>query len=643
MKRFTSSLTNISSFGNERFLIPSYQRPYVWSDQQINKLLTDIWSAFDRNDEKYYLGTIVTALDGEAEELIDGQQRFTTLWLIALAFYKLDIPGELGLFLTVGDQVRLRFAIRSEVQEYLQNLLISGADSRAFDLPDTLLSEYPYLKGIAYAAKLIYRAIPQLRHADGRLPDTDGLGGFAGYIAQNVLFVKNTAPPKADLKKLFTTLNNSGIQLEQADILKSRLLDQLSANKLLYSRLWEACAYMENYFERNVQNSFSRTAKDLRQDQLSRFNSASFDEPSDGPDHMPEAISLSNILSGPVPAGNAKVLNNPDGREVVCESIIDFPQLLLHTLRLYLQREQQADFDQPFQAGHLLEIFEPLCAAGETAVIKFLECLWEIRFVFDLYVIKWVEKDGERILGLRGLNGELQRDPVSDRTTTVMLQSMLYFTGNYNTQMWLTAWLYELLAGRSDIRQLEQIDNGLSLTAVPDKRATWEWITTGQISPDQHYRNYLQERNGTRFRHYWFYKLEYILWKNWNNRQDSRFVNYRITSKNSVEHIFPQQEEFGGALLDEIGKPFGDSFANLTLLSVGQNSSYGNQATGKKRIDFEKKNTYDSLKLARFFQVCGDTPDYAKAVKHYDEMLGALDQHYAKPLEPAVLVAILNS
>jgi len=78
------------------FLIPDYQRPYAWNEEQCQTLWDDIflfsfpdnnYEAFDENEE-YFLGSIVTYKnDNGKSEVIDGQQRLTTLMLILRAFY----------------------------------------------------------------------------------------------------------------------------------------------------------------------------------------------------------------------------------------------------------------------------------------------------------------------------------------------------------------------------------------------------------------------------------------------------------------------------------------------------------------------------------------------------------------------------
>ena len=78
------------------FLIPDYQRPYAWQEKECQKLWDDIFeftipendaTKFDTNDE-YFLGPIVTFMNKDKKlEVIDGQQRLTTILLLLRAFY----------------------------------------------------------------------------------------------------------------------------------------------------------------------------------------------------------------------------------------------------------------------------------------------------------------------------------------------------------------------------------------------------------------------------------------------------------------------------------------------------------------------------------------------------------------------------
>ncbi|MEN8401097.1 DUF262 domain-containing protein, partial [Acinetobacter towneri] len=79
------------------FLIPDYQRPYAWSEEQCQTLWDDIFSFafpennadnFDDRKDEYFLGSIVTYKnENDQSEIIDGQQRLTTLLLLLRAFF----------------------------------------------------------------------------------------------------------------------------------------------------------------------------------------------------------------------------------------------------------------------------------------------------------------------------------------------------------------------------------------------------------------------------------------------------------------------------------------------------------------------------------------------------------------------------
>src|SRR5690606_38738740 len=85
---------------------------------------------------------------------------------------------------------------------------------------------------------------------------TFDLGAFSDYIYNRVTWVNNIVPATMDLNRLFSSMNTAGIQLEPVDLLKARLLQKIRSGKRLYSRIWEACEHLENYFERNLRQLF---------------------------------------------------------------------------------------------------------------------------------------------------------------------------------------------------------------------------------------------------------------------------------------------------------------------------------------------------------------------------------------------------
>ena len=68
---------------NATYHIPSYQRGYRWGENEVERLLEDVWEAHEKKKDDYYLQPIVVRNKGNNEyELIDGQQRLTTIYLI---------------------------------------------------------------------------------------------------------------------------------------------------------------------------------------------------------------------------------------------------------------------------------------------------------------------------------------------------------------------------------------------------------------------------------------------------------------------------------------------------------------------------------------------------------------------------------
>ena len=92
-------LKNIYELLGERFYIPAYQRGYRWSDIQVRELLDDIWEFSQQPPEEkspfYCLQPIVVNRNGEHWELVDGQQRITTLYIILHFLEKEHLRREL--------------------------------------------------------------------------------------------------------------------------------------------------------------------------------------------------------------------------------------------------------------------------------------------------------------------------------------------------------------------------------------------------------------------------------------------------------------------------------------------------------------------------------------------------------------------
>lgn len=656
---FKTRIICLKDIADYSFSIPTYQRPYVWGDEQLKKIIDDFYKAFKSN-KSYYIGIILTKEDNYNAELIDGQQRFTTLWLLAFVITQLSPKCEISKFLkNKENKLRFSFEIRDEIKDYLNSLL--KINDKIFDDED--IKQYPYLKNIAKALTFIKGYIEQLfknttdeEKIENLENTTNEIEKFGNFIFTNVKMIKNTTPSETDLNKLFSTINNSGVQLEQTDIIKANLLKVIAEEKVLYSKIWETCENMNNFFERNARTSFPESDwKNIDLTQNFEFSPTIFKYKSTGKkieddknNFKIEEFTIDQIEDYPFNKKNSVNEDERKSEEVYCRSIINFGQLLLHTYRIHLKIEKKEDFEGTFHINRLIEIFKVLEKRNNSEEVKrFFKLLWSVRYLFDKYVVKWVSDTSTKNEALELMNFSKNNDSYYPRTpfektNTLMLQSVLYFTGDYLRQYWLTSYLdylyynYNNESPKSEnhLKYLEHIDNVFSLTKkTTDRELSWEMMhQTSDFVYDFNIEEYLKKNYGTGFKHYWFYKLEYILWKNWENRDDEKFKKYRISSKNSVEHIFPQNEEFGNKLIVE---NILNSFGNLVLLSVSQNSAYSNQSPEKKKIDFKKKENYDSLKSYYIFNSDNENWNEKTINNHNNEMIKKILSHYnhGKPLQ----------
>ncbi len=135
-----------------------------------------------------------------------------------------------------------------------------------------------------------------------------------------------------------------------------------------------------------------------------------------------------------------------DVETVYCRPIIKFPLLLIHAYRVYLALNDHNDIEPRLHSDRLLEIFDPLINGDEQSVKLFIETLWQVRYQFDRWVVKWVERDDatDAQLGLTYQSRSKSNDTYyinrtqKELTDIVLLQSVRNFTGERSAQYWLT-------------------------------------------------------------------------------------------------------------------------------------------------------------------------------------------------------------
>lgn len=215
------------------FLIPDYQRPYAWGEDECSTLWDDLFAfafpnddcdSFNPNDE-YFLGPIVTFKNDRGQlEIIDGQQRLTTIMLLLRAFYdkfsnmkdKQSVKMHDDIACCVWktnefdepDMGRLKIdsevASDSDKDEFLKILRTGTVD-------DDWKSSYA--KNFSFFQKRITDLVNQW---------PTYLALFATRIIRNVILLPIEAESQDTALRIFSTLNDRGLPLSDADIFKSQ-------------------------------------------------------------------------------------------------------------------------------------------------------------------------------------------------------------------------------------------------------------------------------------------------------------------------------------------------------------------------------------------------------------------------------------
>lgn len=229
-----------------KYVLPTYQREYKWTEKQLSELLTDLQDSFlsqyddnhGRRDvgsyKEYFLGTIITttAEDGQ-KAIIDGQQRLTTMMLILSYFQRIrnitnnsgiaDVENLIRKELYGQKNYNISFdPPRIELFEYILNAAITGDD-----LPAKVESIVNLDRGTRGLFEL-YNIIENYLNSDikNRL-----LPFFVDFVINKVMLFEIGVPSEQDAHRVFVTMNDRGLKLAPVDLLKGYLLSNISDNQ----------------------------------------------------------------------------------------------------------------------------------------------------------------------------------------------------------------------------------------------------------------------------------------------------------------------------------------------------------------------------------------------------------------------------
>jgi uncharacterized protein with ParB-like and HNH nuclease domain len=243
------------------FLVPEYQRSYVWGEDNINDLLDDLWYAYKHNEDKeYFLGSLVLKNTNNKEisheyEVLDGQQRLTTLFLLQAVTRDITKNEKLKKTLhkriyqneddvdEIPERIRVVYRIRDDVEDFIKEFILCLDGTLSLEsLREKSKIKNISISNMAKALSLMNEYFKESSRA-GEIHD------FVKFISKNVVFIYVATSNREDAFRLFTILNNRGIPLTNADILKSINIGALDKDdQVKYSNIWE-----------NIENSFGES------------------------------------------------------------------------------------------------------------------------------------------------------------------------------------------------------------------------------------------------------------------------------------------------------------------------------------------------------------------------------------------------
>ena len=612
------------------YVIPRYQRAYAWEDKEIVQLIEDI------NDSTgdYYIGSLVVArVKGKEEtyEVVDGQQRLTTLYL--LLHYLRSQVGAVGKTLSFDCRPDSNYTLT-----HIEALL--SDEKRLADDEDRI--EQSIRNGLM--------VIRQKFETGDSIQKDDFLERL-----RRVILYRIEVPEHTDLNRYFEIMNTRGEQLEQHDILKARLMGYLSKRREeqeSFARVWDACSDMTGY----VQMHFAKEEREKI------FGSGWNEEPSEdwddyevclnmeqGGDHK---VSIKSIIkpSFEVEVSDGKL--EEDKTPIRFDSIIGFPHFLLHVLRVFL-RVESASIDEEKELGSLLDDkrllkdFDEVIAYGRMGgkrikdnkggfARRFILFLLRSRFLFDKFIIKreYVGDDLEGTWSLKELctsgaksakkpyyaNTRLRYENEWEKTYTprnkecLMIQSALRVSYTSPKVMhWITELLVWLFDNETVRPQLTDEAERIAAEAVQEG-----FLDEGDLEL------------GVQTPHIVFNYLDYLLWK----EDKKKYEDFAFEFRNSVEHWYPQHPSEGTfEAWDGI-----DTFGNLCIISRSVNSKFSNLSPKSKMTSFERMVQRGSLKLRRMGEIIKtkssdqDWRDRA-CQEHEKEMISILEENIRKVTE----------
>lgn len=587
---------NVENIFKYKYLIPIYQRNYAWGKDEIEALLEDIKGS----KEGYFIGSLVVREKGEFFEVIDGQQRLTTLFLIL---------KHLGVNITGG----LQFEARQKSNETLSK--IHKDDDNLVDLPSA---------EIANGFKFIKEYLEKNKD-------------FNKSKILNAQILRVPVPDDTDLNHFFEIMNTRGEQLEVHQIVKANILKALDKkDQKIAAFVWDACANMDRYVQMNFEkglrakifgDNWDKLCDEERLFEISLENNSKDSKEADG---NSEERSLRQILQD----GNytSEKITQDEDENIRFSSIINFPNFLLQ-----VNAAISGDIKSEKSISELLYDKNLICNLKKhyegdektQKAKKFIYNILKFRLLFDKFIIKTDgndKKDGEKwslkMIAKKDDNSKFFYKNTFDDASRklILLQSCLRITyTSPRTMEWIFTLLKQLDENKTsdDMQEiLEKYARGKVKDALKQSTSypTCERIILTYLDYIL-YRECVISAQDSKIKQKLQNAFKAIGSVNLKNLQEWEFK-----FRNSIEHFYPQNPSKDS--IERMDDETLNSFGNLALVTTSGNSQFSNLAPSAK-LTMRPNIITQSLKLILMSEyIKGNSLDeYREAIKRHGEKM----------------------
>lgn len=209
---------------NKKYVVPSYQRPYSWDKSNTEQLIEDIYNSFCQENEEYFIGTLICIHKGDyTYEIVDGQQRLTTLSLIFAKMKDLISQNKRAKenlqkrVLPIDDfsdkPQEPRLKVRGKEYDLYYNYILQGNSDFLPDSPTS--TQKLFIENFKTIEEYL------LSKAD----DEVILCNLAKYILERVYVVFVQTDDFTSSFRLFNVLNTRGMPLAASNLIKNSLFE----------------------------------------------------------------------------------------------------------------------------------------------------------------------------------------------------------------------------------------------------------------------------------------------------------------------------------------------------------------------------------------------------------------------------------